>query len=52
MTARLPLRADTLGTRLEAMLEKHAAEFDYQLKLRVFKMCIRDRSMAWFSRAT
>jgi GNAT superfamily N-acetyltransferase len=34
-TARLPLLADTLGTRLEAMLERHAAEFDYQLKLRV-----------------
>ncbi|MBL8315773.1 MAG: GNAT family N-acetyltransferase [Rubrivivax sp.] len=40
-TARLPLLADTLGTRLEAMLEKHAAEFDYQLKLRVFRL---DRS--------
>jgi ribosomal protein S18 acetylase RimI-like enzyme len=38
VTARLPLRADTLGTRLEAMLEKHAAEFDYQLKLRVFRL--------------
>ncbi len=37
-TARLPLRADTLGTRLEAMLERHAAEFDYQLKLRVFRL--------------
>ncbi len=37
-TARLPLLADTLGTRLEAMLERHAAEFDYQLKLRVFRL--------------
>ena len=37
-TTRLPLLAETLGTRLEAMLERHAAEFDYQLKLRVFRL--------------
>lgn len=37
-TARLTLLADTLGSRFEALLEKHAAEFDYQLKLRVFRL--------------
>ncbi len=37
-TARLPLVADTLGSRFEALIEKHAAEFDYQLKLRVFRL--------------
>ncbi len=37
-TARLPLVSDTLGSRVEALLERHAAEFDYQLKLRVFRL--------------
>lgn len=37
-TARLPLQAETLGTRFEALIEKHVAEFDYQLKLRVFRL--------------
>lgn len=37
-TARLALQADTLGTRFEAMLEQRAAELDYQLKLRVFRL--------------
>jgi ribosomal protein S18 acetylase RimI-like enzyme len=37
-TARLTLLADTLGSRFEALLEKHAAEFDYQVKLRVFRL--------------
>lgn len=37
-TARLTLLADTLGSRFEALLERHAAEFDYQLKFRVFRL--------------
>lgn len=37
-TARLPIQAETLGSRFEALIEKHVAEFDYQLKLRVFRL--------------
>ena len=37
-TARLPLVADTLGSQVEALLEAHAAEFDYQLKMHVLRL--------------
>lgn len=37
-TGRLPLVADTLGTQVGALLERHAAEFDYQLKLQVQRL--------------
>ncbi len=37
-TGRLPLVADTLGTQVGALLERHAAEFDYQLKLHVQRL--------------
>ncbi len=37
-TARLTLVADTLGSQMEALIERHAAEFDYQLKLHVFRL--------------
>lgn len=37
-TGRLPLVADTLGSQVEAMIERHAAEFDYQLKLHVQRL--------------
>lgn len=37
-TARLPLVADTLGSKVEAVLEAHAAEFDYQLKMHVLRL--------------
>lgn len=37
-TARLPLVADTLSSRVGALIERTAAEFDYQLKLRVFRL--------------
>ncbi|MBP6765842.1 MAG: GNAT family N-acetyltransferase [Rubrivivax sp.] len=37
-TGRLPMVADTLGTQVGALLERHAAEFDYQLKLHVHRL--------------
>lgn len=37
-TARLPLVNDTLGTHVGALIEQHAAEFDYQLKLQVRRL--------------
>jgi ribosomal protein S18 acetylase RimI-like enzyme len=37
-TGRLPLVADTLSTQVGALLERHAAEFDYQLKLHVQRL--------------
>jgi RimJ/RimL family protein N-acetyltransferase len=37
-TGRLHLVADTLGTQMGALLERHAAEFDYQLKLHVQRL--------------
>lgn len=37
-TAKLPLLADTLSSRVGALFERTAAEFDYQLKLRVFRL--------------
>jgi GNAT superfamily N-acetyltransferase len=36
--ARLQLPADTLGTQLGALLDGHAAEFDYQVKLQVLRL--------------
>jgi ribosomal protein S18 acetylase RimI-like enzyme len=37
-TGRLPLVANTLSTQVGALLERHAAEFDYQLKLQVQRL--------------
>ncbi len=47
--ARLPLVARTLGSHVEALVEAHAAEFDYQLKLHVARLdrgCARTRAAA------
>jgi ribosomal protein S18 acetylase RimI-like enzyme len=37
-TGRLPLVPDTLGSQVGALLERHAAEFDYQIKLQVQRL--------------
>ena len=36
--AQLGLPADTLGSQLEAIVERHAADFDYRIKLQVLRL--------------
>lgn len=38
VVARLPLAADTLGTQIDELIDRQAADWDYRLKLQAFRL--------------